>query len=629
MTNNERIRSPHLRESLNDVRLRQILWPVQIVHLMAERDENDSELGPFELLVLSFLQADSSLTMQSLASQICVPEDFISCIIRRLQDRKLVDNDLKVGNVESKKKLRPVNMLAFRELVSGEVLPFVVISSKTIFSFDQVKADENSFLLPVKHSPSPITISDISWAFKMMKQRAQHRLDLPKLKTIRFVTSDETGVLRCYLTLDKTDGGVRIVNPFTDKANPFENTLEVIFDKEESENSALSQWMLNWRRSVRVQNIDAQNSIKYPFDTSANRKYFPQLVAALKRLSDFSYESVYAVIEWALFYSEQISSGINTASLHASYGPELTIGNLQLLGTKIGLPETVLETVDEVALKRYSQGQPEMITALVVSAEKSNLNPNMPFARLLAEDLEFIPNILKLKQLRDRSVHGNDANNEADESIIQWMRSVVRVLIPSFEFSVSDLNKLGGDSMVVARSEMIEKIGQDTFNSLSWEAKNHLQRAQLNLLSNRVTEDATQLIGHICAALEAEFRRCIRSIDFQGLTDGELMGKIAERFSILGISPPEVLMQTKEIRFRRALQQSNKTTLGACVLAWMLTIDMNLLQAHVSGCPTLFNDVSRMIELREHLNKQTPMSRKEIQGLFDKGCRIVKIINTK
>lgn len=452
------LRIPRLRGDLPEGHgLRSILWPVQIIHLMAETNDEDAEFGPFATLVLAFLKADGSLNVKSLAREICVPEDFVACIVRRLQDKNLVDEYLHVTNSKQKAKTRPLNMLAFRELVSGTVLPFIAISQKENFSFDFCCPEENSFVFSKKEKPTPITIEDVARAFLMMKRRAQSKLNLPKLKSIRFGTDEEETMLQCFLQLDEADGGIRILNPFTDKANPFESTLEALFKREEASNKALANWLLDWRRSVRTDIYEGKPVGNYGFDTTENRKKYPQLVAALKRTNNKSYESIYSVIEWALFYSERMFKGVDVGRVYNSFDSRISVASYQLLGMKIGLPENSVDAIDEASLRGYENGKPEMITALAISAANAKMDPRIPFAKLMSGNADFISNILQLKRFRDKSVHGASSENEANDSVVHWMMDVVKILLPDMMVTDDDFVKAENIGIFDARTNLIEK----------------------------------------------------------------------------------------------------------------------------------------------------------------------------
>ena len=110
------------------------------------------------------------------------------------------------------------------------------------------------------------------------------------------------------------------------------------------------------------------------------------------------------------------------------------------------------------------------------------------------------------------------------------------------------------------------------------------------------------------------------------MSEEELFDEVEARFRRLDIEPPKSLMTTRETKLRAALQGADKTTLGGCVLAWLLSADEKWLTAVLSGCPSLFSDIADLIDLRSHLNRQVEMRRNEIQAVFERVCNIITLL---
>ena len=628
-----KIRVLHLSDQEREFDSRVLVWPVEIHRFTAKRPScQDKELNLFEQLVFDFLRADPLLTPAKLAKEIFVPEDFVQCICRRLEDRGFLDSSFKVVEDLAEEKLekeeRPLPGMAFRELVTGRFLPYVYLNPNRELQTLSLQKGPATFVLKAEISPEPVTIVDIAEAFKAMQSRSRVHLDLPDIKSVRLdINNHECGYIGCVLVFDKFDGEVRIKNPFTNFGSEFESTLESALIQIVKNDSELSKWLLDWRRSLKTEDGEPLTVSKAKYDNYSNLRRYPQLVDALNRNDGGTYEWIYAVIEWALYYSDRRFAGASTEGVFGNFNKVINKEFLGIFGKSIGIPEALIDALDEMSLKHYANGRPDMITALLVSAERAKLNPNHPFNRLLQADKKFVRDILQLKGERDASTHGSSISKEAGEEKINWMKRVVSTLIPDLEFSLTGKVTSSGSRIFDARSDLLEEVGYGQFLNLSLEAQDHLVRARLALNDSKASEDSTILIGHLCAALEAEFRRHIQDITIHGMSDDELFEKIYERFAELEIEPPSVLMQTKGMRFRKALQISDKTTLGACVLAWMLSIDMLSLQAIVSGYSSLFEEMSYLIDLRAHLNEKTELSFSEANRIFKNTCKIVKIIN--
>lgn len=619
-----RIKTLRLRETPDDPSLREVYWPVEMYHLTIEMEDELRYLNPFEKLVMDFIEADGGLRSESsLAAQLCVPQDFLSCIVRRLEDKKLLDQNGNLVESSNEEKRRPVTGLAFRELVSGRFLPFVAIAADRAFAYEYPKTDGSSCLLAAKMKALPITIADVAVAFRQMQRRAQGKLYLPDIKNVRITEIHEEIALRCCLKFEGRGGEVRILNPFTDKANRFESTLEAAFDEAVTADRALGEWVLGWRRSVKAGDPAKARREKQPFETAENIWRYPQLIASLRRCAGRSFESLYAALEWALFYAQRQYAQDDSESLHAALGGDLSAASLQYVAGKLGVPSSLLENINAPSIRRFYDEEPEMLTAVALVGQAAEWNPKHPFHRLISE--KFVRRMLDLKRLRDGSAHGGTTLNTADEETVLWTEHCIHMLLPSIVFS-NAAAMAPADTDFEAQTALITLMGYEKFMPLSEAAKVNLQRGQALLQTFGEKGDAVDIVGCLCAALEAEFRKNIRESGFLGMSEEELFDEVEARFRRLDIEPPKSLMTTRETKLRAALQGADKTTLGGCVLAWLLSVDEKWLTAVLSGCPSLFSDIADLIDLRSHLNRQVEMRRNEIQAVFERVCNIITLL---
>ena len=622
--NQNRIKTLRLREMSDEPSMRDVYWPVEMYHLTIEMEDELRYLNPFEKLVMDFIEADGGLQSESsLAAQLCVPQDFLSCIVRRLEDKKLLDHNGNLAESRNGDKKRPVTGLAFRELVSGRFLPFVAIAADRAFAYEYPKTDGSSFLLAAKAKALPISIADVAVAFRQMRKRAQGKLYLPDVKNVRITEIHEEIALRCRLKFEGRGGEVRILNPFTDKANRFESTLEAAFDEAVAADLALGEWVLGWRRSVKAGDPAKAKREKQPFETAENLRRYPQLIASLRRCAGRSFESLYASLEWALFYAERRYAQDDAESLHEALGGDLSAASLQCAAGKLGVPSSLWENINALSIRRFYDEEPEILTALALVGQAAELNPNHPFHRLISE--RFVRRMLDLKRLRDGSAHGGTTVNVADEETVRWAEHCIHTLLPSIVFSNAAATA-PADSDFEAQTALITLMGYEKFMPLTPAAKVNLQRAQALLQGFGEKGDVVDIVGGLCAAMEAEFRANIRESGFLGVSEEELYDEVEERFRRLEVDPPKSLMTTRETKLRAALQGSDKTTLGGCVLAWLLSTDEKWLTAVLSGCPSFFSDIADLIDLRAHLNRQVEMRRTEIQTVFERVCNIITLL---
>lgn len=81
----------------------------------------------------------------------------------------------------------------------------------------------------------------------------------------------------------------------------------------------------------------------------------------------------------------------------------------------------------------------------------------------------------------------------------------------------------------------------------------------------------------------------------------------------MGIDPlPVALSTVRTYNIRKALQGLDETTLGALVVAYMLSADQEEIERVMSRDKTFFVDVGEIIDARGHLNETRSFSKKQV-----------------
>lgn len=208
-------------------RPRNLAWPVSAYRVTLPRCSGDGEdLNPFERVILKLLDVLGTLKDEELADETRIPLDLVRSILLRLQDKELIDETNAVieqerdyeGSQHGKTSLF-VTALVFRELVTGKHLPFVHWLDDTT-PLQKKERDQDQFWsirVDDEHKRSPLTQRDVIKVLRAAQRRsaAFGKEDrIPLLQQIRIVQQPELHYLDCPIAIQKSDGELRIADPF-------------------------------------------------------------------------------------------------------------------------------------------------------------------------------------------------------------------------------------------------------------------------------------------------------------------------------------------------------------------------------------------------------------------------------
>ena len=621
-------------------RPRTIAWPVKAyrVTLPEAAAGLDTDLNPFELLLLRLLEIDGPVSESRLAEETCIPEDFVKGVLLRLQDKDYIDDRNNIRKGASDAASLPVYKpaMVFQELVEGRVLPYVYYNTKPaqkndetgLYCWQMARGDLQTF--------ETVSADDVRNAIKEQRRHDRaygSRSELPAASTIRVSGGNEFYNLECPIGMRASDGEFRIGNPF---GKGYSLVLEDIFMQRIGEDPNLENWINAWRESLtrKHENEDARGS--EPYDTARNRKRYPKLVASLRPNKNGirTVERIYSSIEWALFYSNEkqsVRGPINLLRLtKASDTPAIIKAAAEEIGFET--PERGYLRVQEQSLESYQEEVPEMPTALALAILAAKSDDAHPLRRFAREHPDGTVQLYQIKKERDIRSHGKgrgsqDGPNGKNEL---FMKDFIHALLPDIVFGEGEANGAEKsnaylDARFEARSSLVIRFGYKDFNTkFNPLTQDRLVDAECFWISFTEGENALSFVGDLYAALQCELSLRVEPSSIRASTDSELDSAMKRRAKELGLDPlPESLSTVRPNNIRKAMQGLDETTLGALVVAYMLTADEEQIERLLHIDATFFPDVGEIIAARGHLNEARPFTKKEVDKYRELAYRAI------
>lgn len=619
-------------EFQGDTRLarpRTIAWPV--IAYRAQLPETSAfsknDLNPFENLLISLLDIDGPVSVDHLSQETCIPEDFVRGVLLRLQDKHYIDDRnsvIKYSRVKDQKQ-EFKSALVFQEQATGKVLPYILYDQKPavkeqdtgLYCWQMAKAD---------HRFPPVKPDDV---LKALKDQIRHdraygdRVVLPQVSYITVSPSSEAYYLECPIGLRSLDGEFRIANPF---GKGYSVVLEDAFLTQLGRDERLEGWIESWRESLGGQTrIDDDSAEKEPYENERCKRMYPRLVSSLKpnRFGIRSIEKIYSAIEWALYYSNERFSSRNAINLLRMTKPSDTSLLLKDAAEEMGIevPARGFPRVQKDSLDSYQEQVPEMPTALAIALVSAQYSDQHPIRAFAAEHPDVAVWLYQIKKERDLRSHGKgrgsqEGQNGRNES---FMKEFVAALVPDVSFTVEgpqSQRKVDAlsDARFEARSELLSIFGYANFNRwISPLAQDRLVDAECFWESFSDGDNALPFVGDLYAALQSELSVRVDAVGIRVANDRELEGLIFQRAKALGIDPlPAALSTVRTNNIRKALQGFDETTLGALVVAYMLSADQEEIERIMGRDKTFFSDVGEIIGARGHLNETRSFSKKQV-----------------
>lgn len=618
-------------------RPRNLSWPVHAyrITIPATVNRGQSQLNPFERVVLSMIDAVGGLDEKVLADETCIPFDLVRSVVLRLRDRGLIDSDNRVID-RHRRKWEGVqgddvytSALVFRELVGGEVLPFVHIldSSSPLKTKD---ADERARTLRAEHSTrnmgAPSTRDVIDAITRMQRRVYEHGQDArtPTIDQVRVERDPEEYLLDCRIAVQTRDADFRIADPF---GIGFSRILEGAFSRRLAEDENLQSWMTNWFQSLvnPSRSEHEQPWVTGSYDTQENRRRYPKLVQALtpaRGARQRSVTDIYAAIEWALFYaceSRNPDIAIRLLSAEAGSGYSRWLSDVaHSLGYEV--PQFGFRPIPRGKFDDYRNQKSEMETVLAIALLQAESDEEHPMCGLAISHPDFIVRIRALASDRGYRAHGSRVRLASDTELDSdaFMRAAVSTLIPAVQFDATTevaATHSQADLLLDARTSLLDAFGFQSFNSLGPDAQNSLIEAERFWLVALDDDDGREFVLNLYAALQGVLRGFLGGAAPLGLADDDYKKRAGERARDAGLGAlPSELASVNPRRVREAVQ-GRDLSVGASVLAMLLTSSEDRLARLANSQPSFLADAGELQRRRGHGNEPLPVTKADAKSL--------------
>lgn len=629
-------------------RHRNLSWPVDAYRVTLPKPNEDGLcLNPFEQVILSLL-ALGNMTSQALAEETCIPRDLVESILLRLRDRGLIDDfnvTLDAFSNKGESQVAPpafVTAMLFRELVSGQILPFMQLLEQQPLRKQEQKQKQKQGTYRIRALATgqiPPTQRDVIKVMRAMQRRAEElgkAERTPDLHKIMIIDQPERYYLDCPIAIQKSDGEFRIADPF---GNGFSLVLERAFEQLLEQDEYAAQWLGRWKASLSQPRSPSQDSRnKEPFDTPANQQRYPKLISNLRLLPNAAFRSIaqlYAAVEWSLFYAcakRPFEGDIE----RLRFTPQAK--HAQLLdqaANEIGLlpPGAGFRPVRKGKLRDFQEGKAELETLLALSILRAQEDGSHPLRRLSARDPALISQLLEIKKARDEKGHGKGSADAPESELLaeSLVREIIEIVLPEVTFTRESTSSSNPDAyadvLLDARASIQDEFGFGAFNRLGTNVKERLVHAERVFLSWREGDDALAFVRDLYAAVQSVLELSLIRWMPPDMSDEELVEAAQDKATEFGLchSLPKSLRTVRASVVRKTLQGGGQS-LGACMIALLLMADEQTLKSIAAAQPTFVDDIATLIARRGHGNEPLPLASTEVAKLRKASYKIIKAL---
>jgi hypothetical protein len=620
---------------------RSIAWPVAAYRVtFPYASRTDRGMNPFERAVVKLLQALGPIDEKALSHEMCVPIDLVKGILLRLIDRGVIDDRHAVRTDESGDApiLQPqdptfISAVIFRECVSGRILPFVHhVSDSNPLRQREAERDVKAIPADRNMPQRPPEPRDVINAVRAMQRQVIHRGDirpLPQAGQVLVMPNPERYYLECQIAIMAREGEFRIGDPF---GAGLSMVMDAAFTQLLERDAHIAGWLVEWKESLSgpqaQRSKDQDEGSKQPFETDANRRRYPKLIANLRTARwqpTRSIKQIYSSIEWSLFYVCRCRPFEDAVALLGATSASEHAAMLSDAAARVGLkpPGRGFREVPKGRLIDFQCGKAEMGTVLAIAILQATKDFNHPLRAIAAKHITILDWCLSLKRKVDGSEHGNGAASVTRGELASdfTMREVVHALLPDIRFEDTPV-ELGvpenGDSLLSARTALQEELGFRLFNRLGISVIDRLTHAERFWQSCRDGDNALGFVCDLYAAVQAEFRATLLGKLAPEVSDAELRKSALESAcrARLCTALPMSLQTVKILAIRQTLQGIDQT-LGSCVIAYLMVANPDTLGAIANVHPTFIDDIDLILTRRGHGNEPLPLSKQDI-------CRLRK-----
>jgi hypothetical protein len=628
--------------------LRNLAWPVDAYRVTLPKGlGGDDGLNAFERVILKLLKAAGALHAEALRDETQIPIDLVKAVLLRLRDKGLIDehniiiqpgSDGRASNEEETPIF--VTALVYRELVTGKILPFLhFLDESPLQKCDkerrirEINADKGAAALP----PEP---RDVIGAWRASKRRSEGKRGGDKSPTIQKVTIFEQAeryYLDCPIAIQKSDGEFRIADPF---GNGFSRILESAFEQLLERDERLAGWLREWKKNSydRRTPQGAMQRPNEPFDTDANLQCFPNLVFNLRKPKTAAFRSIstiYACIEWALFYACRRRSS-EEAINNLQFSPQPRQQELLCNAAKsvrLRAPERGFKPIPEKKLQDFRNGEADFWTVLSIAVLQAATDQEHPLRSIALKHPDLIKIFLGMKENRDKERHGRGRAAAPKKALPEdeLMREIVHSLLPEIFFAEAPANELNSDArangLLVARDSIQGEFGFKSFNQLGANLQDRIIFAERFWISCADNDDALVFSRDLYAAVQSAFANQMAGKLSPDLRESEFISEAARKAARagLGTALPDRLSTVKISFIRQSLQGSDQS-LGACAIAFLLISDHETLCAVANLQPSFIGDIDFVLAMNRHGNEPLALPKADIAKLRKASYSTIKTL---
>lgn len=645
-------------------------WPVDAYRVRAPAPSEDffDKYDPFEFLVVAQLYIEDPLVNSdsALAENVCLPKDFVHNILRKLEDREVVEpgefrlTDKKKEEIEKAEKEiedernrangekregvsgKCSMFLVFREAVTGRILPGCIplpdddekVSRALMLEDDEV-SQYNPIVLERNEKVShALTNEDVRRVIRSCGVKG-----IPRISPYADVVLDmaEPYYLLCKIAVRRSDGEDRIWNPF-ECGSEYSLALEAALEEAMDRNSGLCAEIEEWKRNLENKIPDGckvGKHVNLPFDKRLVESRYPKLAVALVtayRSSPPSISDWFSVLEWGFHYhladdSERISStlsGMATAEFD-----KMANAALQELGwADCHLP---CRRPSERQIDDFRNEKCALLKTLFPIMLIFEAWPGAALHKIHDEFPAFQDFVVRMRKLRNAKSHGGEVGNEMPMSCAEardFVKSLVTALLPDVEFSEEAPEEGLADAMTDARfkagNDIRSDYGRKIYSALPKTAKEHLVNAQMEFNALEADGNAWKLVREIASAMQSMLDGVLK--DMSRKRSERCFEDARERLSKLGFSQlSDAFMGVSQSRVRKCLSGDGAESLGVAGLALAICGDDGMLAQIAGRDAEFFNFIGHVHERRGH-DRQIVLSEDERTTLKIRLKRFVKIL---
>lgn len=638
-------RSDLLTEELLIGREKYLGWPVDAYRVFVPIVVDDplaSEYNPFERLIIAILRVEDPLVNsdRALASQTCLPDDFVHDIMLRLRGKGLVAEDAykltesaknsfdelssKEANGES---IEMRTALVFREAVSGRMLPnFLPLEGETFETLDYDEISKKSPIVLERAAvdfPAP-TKKDVRHVLRECRKRNRDLggvVPSTAYNEFDILESRETYYLLCPIGVRRSDVEERIIDPF---GLGYSLILENAFDNLLDENERLAAIIENWKKQLENQQAEQrqkEQAHKFPFDVERVSSRYPHLAVALKTAyTRLEISDMFSAFEWALHYhfAEDVESIVlSLQSLTPSEYRDQVEETLRSRGWKVS--NRYKDKPQDGRIKALEAGTSAhfpSLFSLMLNREGGRWTTLATIARKYPKFPEEIEIIRNYRNAKGHGAWVQRAKQLSFNQVRIYVEGLISTVLKDVEFNESFQNAAitdqKTDEKIRAVNDLHNSFGRRLLRECSGQIREHMIEAQIEFNGAKDGEASTRLVREVASTMQAMLEEALKDIPRRRERDPFE----ASRLRLLGFgfdSLSESYRGLNPDRISKGMEWKTDT-LGVAGLILAISAMDDDLESIASRFPGMFNFIAEVHDLRGH-DRQVTLTGEERASL--------------